>query len=984
MVGGSGFAGSTGEEREASMPDMDPTMIGSSGSVGPGGAAEGTSNPATEAMKERVPEIVISPFGEPLMSSQGDTLQRSVGSMPAPPRPLVELPAGYNLLGFLGQGGMGVVYKARHVRLDRIVALKMLRSGDQAGATERARFHTEAQAAARLQHPNIVQIYEVGEANGQPYFCMEYIEGDSLTRLIDGTPWPAVRAAQLVETLARAIDAAHQAGIVHRDLKPGNVLLSFSRDAERSAGAAALRSEDSASRLNEATPKISDFGLAKMLGSNHSQTKTESFLGTPCYAAPEQAGAHNSAIGPHTDIYALGAILYELLTGRPPFRGTTVLETIRQVIEQEPAGPRLLNPSVSPDLEAICLKCLEKNPAARYASAADLAEDLRRWQQHEPIRARPPGPLGRAIRWCRRHPALTSIAAVIVLGVVGMSWQWREAVAAGKLAEERREAAEKAGVLADRARQNAEEEAAAAREVANFLGGLFEEADPFVLTNRVFGEQPNMNPSALDIVNRGAKRLANPDFIKEKPLVRATLLDRVGHVYLSLGDGERAERFVNEALELRRKHLPADHADLASSLHNVGFLQLTRGNLKKSRDLFASAFDMRSRLFGSHSREAMTSRFHLAAVGALLGDSTAEQHLLEVLAFQRAQLAAAEKHNPEAVGSAALECSFTLLTICLLYGRGNRGLEAAPYALEAERVSRKIANKELAGLMGSIVNFRRWRAFGMVDRAEKELLQALRTIEKRSGKHHYLYVTLQWELASLYFDSNRYLEAEKTYLDLEGPYRKTIGASGLQLAHLYYSTARSIARGSLARAEQARDNAQYRKQVARVEHYARAAYLQGKRDAVPEYEKGVHAVFLAWTLLYLRPEPDNAGAEEVAREAVRIRNAVHGVGHELSSHPLSFLLLALARQNKVEEIEKVFLDLLARNPRPKWDQNAADALPTAARKLAGAGKIRTAVLVLEQAIRAGYYRLDLVGSDPSFASLRESEEYQQLHWRLSK
>jgi tRNA A-37 threonylcarbamoyl transferase component Bud32 len=602
----------------------------------------GLADPATNAPESISPSVI--------------TAQHSIGARPAPPRPLVEIP-GYHVLGLLGQGGMGLVYKARDLRLDRVVALKTIRSGDHASARELARFRTEAQAAARLQHPNIVQIYEVGEANEQPFISMEYVEGKSLAGLMNGTPWPGLSAARLVGTLARAMDAAHRQEIVHRDLKPANILIEKD-EVGRMKDEQSKTNSDSSFILHPSSfiPKITDFGLAKMMASNQGQTESGAFLGTPSYAAPEQAGAHRSAIGPHTDIYALGAILYELLTGRPPFKGTTLMETIRQVIDQEPVPPRMLNPSVSGDLEAVCLKCLEKTPARRYQSAADLAEDLRRWQDHEPIQARSPGALGRAARWCRRHPAWTTIAAVIALGILGMSWQWREAVAARKRAEEQREAAVKAEREADKARQDAVEEAAAAREVANFLGGLFEEADPFVLTDRLFGDQPNTNPTAPDVVNRGARQLARP---------------------------------------------------------------------------------------------------------------------------------------------------------------------------------------------------------------EKELRQGLRVIENRTGKQHFLYTALSWELAMLYSNAGRYDDAAKAFLALEGVFEKSIG-DGPKYAQLRYEIARSLARSSLARARQAGDLAESRKQAARVEQYARTAHREAKRTAAGEDQIGISAVYLAYTLLYLRPEPDYAAAEEIA------------------------------------------------------------------------------------------------------------------------
>jgi serine/threonine-protein kinase len=302
----------------------------------------------------------------------------------APPKGVAERPAvaGYEILHVLGRGGMGVVYRARQTRLSRLVALKMVLAGKHADAEHLARFRTEAEAVARLQHPHIVQIYDVGEHEGLPYFCLELVAGGSLDQKLNGIPLPSRRAAHLVETLARAMHAAHQQGIVHRDLKPSNVLLAPSDPFH------GVQLENSPDESGYFEPKISDFGLAKKLDDRRGQTQSGAIIGTPEYMSPEQAGGKKSQIGPATDIYALGAILYELLTGRPPFVAETPLDTLMEVLEQEPAPPRLINTKVDRDVETICLKCLEKDPADRYASALAMAEDLRRARQGEPISAR--------------------------------------------------------------------------------------------------------------------------------------------------------------------------------------------------------------------------------------------------------------------------------------------------------------------------------------------------------------------------------------------------------------------------------------------------------------------------------------------------------------------------------------------------------------------------------------------------------------------
>jgi tRNA A-37 threonylcarbamoyl transferase component Bud32 len=296
--------------------------------------------------------------------------------------------AGYEILEELGRGGMGVVYRARQTRLGRVVALKLVL---HPGATRRARFLAEARAVARLQHPGIVQIYELGEEAGQPYLCLEFVEGGGLAQRLASGPLPAGEAARLVEALARAVDHAHQRGIVHRDLKPANVLLTL-----------------------DGAPKIADFGLAKHLESEVSPTRSGDILGTPCYMAPEQAAGRGKEVGPAADIYALGAILYELLAGWPPFQGETPMETMLQVLSQEPPPLARDSRPVPRDLETICLKCLCKEPAGRYPSAVSLAQDLERFNAGEPILARREGPVRRLWRQARRNPVHVGVVAAVV------------------------------------------------------------------------------------------------------------------------------------------------------------------------------------------------------------------------------------------------------------------------------------------------------------------------------------------------------------------------------------------------------------------------------------------------------------------------------------------------------------------------------------------------------------------------------------------
>jgi serine/threonine-protein kinase len=339
------------------------------------------------------------------------------------PASMPEMVAGYKILGLLGRGAMGVVYKAEQPGLKRLVALKMIIAGEHASEWDLARFRSEAEAAAHLQHPHIVQIYEVGVDNGRPYFSLEFVDGVSLAAKIDSTPQPPREAARLVQILAATMETAHQKGVVHRDLKPANVLLTA-----------------------DGIPKISDFGLAKRLQEGAGQTCTGMVLGTPSYMAPEQAEGRTHDIGPRSDVYALGAVLYEMLTGRAPFKSRSVFDTLEQVRTREPVAPLALLPSLPRDLETICLKCLQKDPAQRYPSAGALADDLRRFLDSLPIHARPVSLVERLWRWSRRNPRVALLSVIVILVI--LSWAATSSVLAFSL-KRQKDATEEARIHAD-------------------------------------------------------------------------------------------------------------------------------------------------------------------------------------------------------------------------------------------------------------------------------------------------------------------------------------------------------------------------------------------------------------------------------------------------------------------------------------------------------------------------------------------------------
>lgn len=421
------------------------------------------------------------------------------GSRPSDGQPwaadhdLPEIP-GYEMQAVLGRGGMGVVYRARHIRLNRSVALKMLLAGSYASQVEWLRFVREAEAVAGLRHPHIVQVYDVGEVDGCPYYTMELVDGGSLAEKACGAPLAVREAAEMLVVLARAVQSAHDGGIVHRDIKPANILLTV-----------------------EGVPKISDFGLARRVDIEQGLTVTGAKIGTPSYMAPEQISG--GAIGPAVDVFALGALLYEMLTGRPPFRGDSLSETERRLTSEEPESPSRVNKKVPRDLETICLKCLQKAPQQRYGSAAELADDLERFLRYEPIQARPATPLERTARWIRRNPAWS---AMIVMGIAIVGLLTYDAM------EE----------LASTAARNAEKK----RLTARLESGIeLERQGHYAEARALLGELGDGGHA--DLRQRIDRAVANLDLIEELDLIE---LDRV-----SIANGSSTPLSNKPALDQR-------------------------------------------------------------------------------------------------------------------------------------------------------------------------------------------------------------------------------------------------------------------------------------------------------------------------------------------------------------------------------------------------------------------------------------------------
>jgi serine/threonine protein kinase/tetratricopeptide (TPR) repeat protein len=496
------------------------------------------------------------------------------------------LPAGrrigpYELLAEIARGGMGVVYRARHTSLQRIVALKMLRAGPIATPADVQRFRREAEAAASLDHPHIVPIFDVGEHEGLPFLTMKLVEGPSLAEVLAELTISAVKDkaelrslfaewVRLLALTARAVHYAHQHGILHRDLKPANVLLQIANCNLQNEDLPPDNLQFAICNLQFAIPQITDFGLAKRVTSQSLFTQPGAILGTPAYMAPEQAAGRSEAITTAADVYGLGAILYEMLTGQPPFRGETPLETLQHIQEREPVRPRTLRPEVPQDLETICLRGLEKDPARRYGTAQDLADDLDRFQAGRPIYARPVGAWGRFQRWCRRQPVLAALTGFLILSwvtaTVLVTWQWRRAVDKGQEAQTNFQQAEQNFREADRQRQKAERNQLQAEQNFHLAHQAVKD---FVTdgTERDLLGVPGSQPVRKKLLERAL--LYHQKFVElnaRDPRLQSELADtywRIGNLTRAIGSKQKALTAYRKGLEICEAQLQADPGQAA-------------------------------------------------------------------------------------------------------------------------------------------------------------------------------------------------------------------------------------------------------------------------------------------------------------------------------------------------------------------------------------------------------------------------------------
>jgi serine/threonine-protein kinase len=568
-----------GNSRAAGPPDVG-TLDYVAGNDGAGAVPphqETVNPPPADTVGTTDYEAALPPVSANDSGSYGRAKKKGLRAVAVP-----EQVAGYEILDVLGRGAMGVVYKARQPGLKRHVALKMILAGEHASEKELARFKIEAEAVAHLQHPNIIGIYQIGEEEGRPFFSLEYVDGGSLARKIDNTPQPPREAARMVQMLAQGMEAAHQRGIIHRDLKPANVLLAA-----------------------DGTPKITDFGLAKKLEEDSGQTRSGAVLGTPSYMAPEQAEGHTEAVGPLSDVYSLGAILYEMLTGRAPFKAGSVLDTLQQVKTQEPVAPIQFAPSVPRDLETICLKCLQKDPTRRYASAGALADDLDRFLEGRPILARPVSMPERLWRWCKRNPKAAGVTAGILLGIAAYSATVSALAVSLKRQKDKTEENRLLAVAnAARAEKNAETAKGRHQQAVARMTQLGEQLYNRLNTRRfapgaaaeMRGVRDDMLRLLRDSMVQMAKDIEGAEITQFGTIAAH---GQLGDLLKKIGQGEEALNQYRQGYEICKQVAAAEpNSDLAQAnmglmLRKLGDMALEmKGDVKTARANYQEAYDI--------------------------------------------------------------------------------------------------------------------------------------------------------------------------------------------------------------------------------------------------------------------------------------------------------------------------------------------------------------------------------------------------------
>jgi tetratricopeptide (TPR) repeat protein len=770
------------------------------------------------------------------------TLPLRAPSSSAPPQRAEEslVLGDYRILREIGRGGMGIVYEAEQLSLHRRVALKVMVGPHRIDAPSRERFEREARSAARLHHTNIVPVFEVGQDGDVCFYVMQFIDGiglDALIAHLNGEARPGTFAlpdelasaghpehfravARLAFQAAGGLDHAHVRCVIHRDIKPANLLL------------------DTAGVV-----WITDFGVAKLADEN--LTRTGERFGTLRYMPPEQFQGQSDA---RSDVYSLGVTLYELVTRRPAYPDPSGPGHV-PLLTDEPTRPRRLDRRIPRDLETILLKAMERDPGRRYATAAEFADDLRRFLDNEPIRARPVGPLGQAVRWARRSPVLASLTAAVllltatvILGAVTTALTYhRQAQAERGLRRD-----------ADEAREVADEANRASGDVASFLLGVLDEADPLSMSGRVFGGDGRDRAEQFKPEKVLERALARLDAATQvAPKVRATLLDKFGSIYISLGRLDRAEPLLEQALRMRRAEHGDDSLEVAETLHNLGYLNLTRKTLPPAERAYRRALAIRERTLGAEAALVTDTLIQLAIVKGF-GDAPGESIALlrRVMDTLRKQSAAESR-----------EYGLALVLLVLVLFNENATQEALELLPEAMRLVKKyISTGPLPSAMQAHLDGRVAQSFGLKAQAARRYGDAVGLVEKSLGSGHFLVVLGRNHLAGyLHTVMKDHAAAEREYRasirssdQFAGPGSVATATTKLYLARVLRDAKRFAEAETLLREASEVMRAMRHRSLGRCLHIlAEVLQYQGKRkEALPVLREAVRERKRAGNLLW--------------------------------------------------------------------------------------------------------------------------------------
>jgi tetratricopeptide (TPR) repeat protein len=753
------------------------------------------------------------PSGTHVQSSQPDAQGATHPDM----RGGIVIP-GYEMLGELGRGAMGVVFRARQVKLNRVVALKMA-FGSRVDDKDLIRFLAEAEAVASVKHENVVQVYDYGDVGGQPYMALEFCLAGSLAEVIkeEGRLDP-IDAAETVGRIAEGVAAAHELGIVHRDLKPANILLQVDRKA------ANLHPDEIATLpLEELTPKVSDFGLAKRAAVE--LTATQAVMGTPAYMSPEQAVGKTKFVGPPADVWALGVIMYECLTGHRPFRGESTYEVLAQILTDNPTPVRKLRPQVPSDLDLVCRKCLEKNPVDRYPTARELADDLSRFVRGEPISVRPLSTAALARRWVKRNPVVTGLLGLVVLvtfGLLGSLYAQNRQATARAAESEKREVAEReraeakvaeAEAIAATARANAavaEANAATARArtqaeqvntLLKLMNELFRSPDPLAT---YFGEAgaalgvagPAEGGAGVlgPFLRAAAAEFRGPGPDAASTLVRAKLLASIGNGMKSLGMYSEAKPLFDEALALRRKHLPETHPDVWESEFHLGRMEVESGDglaaVERFRRLLAAQKKARA-----DRATLLNTRFHEAVALISVGMPEGGEVLKEVLNERQSFLA--RNHKDVILVKIAL--------ISFLIDQGRSGEVTTLFGELREEV-KTVPDERIREIFGAVLDAQVKLAIALTTRRQPAFLRPAAAglkadtikLEKLLPEDHLILCVFRFELAVFATDLGEKAEADALFARVLADTRKTVGLAHPKVLLLLEAYSRWLAENNRA------------------------------------------------------------------------------------------------------------------------------------------------------------------------------------------